>query len=585
MRGTPNGGNESFMSEQPLHPDPMAEAHELIVAAIDEQLSPEQAQRLEQLVRDNAEVRKLYVLYAHQRTVISMIASPAGEAGEAQLDDDRQSGDAPEAPSLHDTMVLRAITASPSDAEPELRRLPAYPMAPSTAPSGIRGSRVRFVLAAAAVVLLAAGAALVLLRRGATSPAPGQLANRSSPVAPATQPSPAAKPIIIATLTRQIGAAWASPVSSAGFQTGDSLQLTAGYAELAMARGATMVVEAPASLTLSSDNAVSLASGKLAARVPPAARGFAVRTEQSTITDLGTEFGVSTDPAGVTEVDVFKGRVIARATAPSTQPVTLVQGNAAVVTLKTLELQPAGAMPQKFVRTLQTTATALDAVDLIAGGDGTTGRRGIAIDQRSGAYGEFPHRATVYREDAAFHPVAVAAVNGCFIPTGQTTVDSAGDKFRFPSGRGPTYDYIRAGGPMRWPHDNMAFFTPVLSGVNYDSPGHGMLFMHCNNGLTFDLAAIRRLCPEKTVTAFRSVVGNTVTRDDYGNDVTITSSAYVLIDGVARFNRTFTNKDGAIAVDVPIGPKDRFLSLATLATSRPTLNWTIFGDPRFELAK
>lgn len=577
------------MNPDENNPDLLAEAHELIMLALEEQLLPEQASRLEQLVCENAEVRRLYAIYAHQRSVMSMLAPPAEELAELE------SSDVPGESSLHDTMVVRAISSAPVEQPEEVRVFPAPPAAPLAG----RGAwaalarQPRMLAAAAAIALLIAGGLMMLILRQGTKQAPDLLAKENDSGAQRTAApgagAAATQPVFVARLTRQVAAQWknsAAIAPGAGFESETRLDLTAGYVELTFASGASAVVEAPATLTVQS-NAVALTAGRLAARVPPAAHGFAVSTSQSMIVDLGTEFGVSAGADGVTEVDVFKGRVTARPAAATTQPVTLTQGKAVTITPQKLEESPIGAVPQKFVRELDTAATSLDAVDLICGGDGTTAMRGTAIDQLTGAVGDFPQRRTISHSDAALHPVAVPVINGCFIPNGDTPVDSAGHRFDFRPARGMSFDYIRAGGPIHWPNNGMAVFSPILSGVNYDSAGHGLLFMHCNNGLTFDLAAIRRLCPGKTVTTFHSVVGNTVSRDDYGNDVTVTSSAWVLVDGVARFNRTFTNKDGAIALDVPIGPQDHFLTLATTATSgsKITLNWTIFGDPRFQLGK
>ena len=74
--------------------------------------------------------------------------------------------------------------------------------------------------------------------------------------------------------------------------------------------GAEIVVEAPARLRVELANGVSLLSGKLTAVVPPAGHGFAVKCPDATVVDLGTEFGVNVHSNGLTDVDVFKGRVL-----------------------------------------------------------------------------------------------------------------------------------------------------------------------------------------------------------------------------------------------------------------------------------
>ena len=41
----------------------------------------------------------------------------------------------------------------------------------------------------------------------------------------------------------------------------------------------------------------------------------------------------------------------------------------------------------------------------------------------------------------------------------------------------------------------MPLSTAELSGTDYDSPGHAMIELHANKGITFDLEAIRRANP------------------------------------------------------------------------------------------
>src|SRR5205814_7794398 len=97
FRGKAFVGVGIIMSQDQDNFAPLAEAHSLIMALQEEQLAPEQSARLESLVCQHVEVRKLYVKYLHQRSVIASIAQPA----EASLDDSR---------TLDDTMVKRAIS-------------------------------------------------------------------------------------------------------------------------------------------------------------------------------------------------------------------------------------------------------------------------------------------------------------------------------------------------------------------------------------------------------------------------------------------------------------------------------------------
>lgn len=94
---------------------------------------------------------------------------------------------------------------------------------------------------------------------------------------------------------------------------GESLVLTKGSVELATARGATVVIEAPAEFRFESAQRLHLTRGKAAAEVPPPAKGFTILTPSGEVVDLGTKFGVDVPKSGAAEVHVFKGEVVARA--------------------------------------------------------------------------------------------------------------------------------------------------------------------------------------------------------------------------------------------------------------------------------
>jgi hypothetical protein len=98
---------------------------------------------------------------------------------------------------------------------------------------------------------------------------------------------------------------------------GQTLKLAKGSVEFTTARGATVVLEAPAEFRFESAQRLRLARGKAAAEVPPAAKGFTVITPSGEVIDLGTKFGVDVSTSGSSEVHVFKGEVVASAGAAS----------------------------------------------------------------------------------------------------------------------------------------------------------------------------------------------------------------------------------------------------------------------------
>lgn len=90
------------------------------------------------------------------------------------------------------------------------------------------------------------------------------------------------------------------------------IHLTAGTVELITSRGARVVIEAPASFRFESAQRLHVAHGRVAAHVPPAAKGFTVITPTGSAIDLGTDFGVDVPRTGAAEIHVFNGEVIAK---------------------------------------------------------------------------------------------------------------------------------------------------------------------------------------------------------------------------------------------------------------------------------
>ncbi|MGV3658687.1 MAG: LamG-like jellyroll fold domain-containing protein [Prosthecobacter sp.] len=90
-------------------------------------------------------------------------------------------------------------------------------------------------------------------------------------------------------------------------------QIKAGTVSLVSARGARIVIEAPAEFWFESAQRLHMKRGRLSADVPPAAKGFTVITPTGDAVDLGTRFGVDVPASGAAEVHVFQGEVITKA--------------------------------------------------------------------------------------------------------------------------------------------------------------------------------------------------------------------------------------------------------------------------------
>ena len=127
---------------------------------------------------------------------------------------------------------------------------------------------------------------------------------------PAPQATPEAPSV--AQLIEVINVNWGgdlaeAPARGANLQKGRQLELKSGLVEIGFRSGTHTIIEGPATFVLCDENAAEITLGRLVARVPNQATGFAVTTPSGTITDLGTEFGVQVDRDGVVDVHVFEG--------------------------------------------------------------------------------------------------------------------------------------------------------------------------------------------------------------------------------------------------------------------------------------
>lgn len=115
---------------------------------------------------------------------------------------------------------------------------------------------------------------------------------------------------VFATVVNEVGV---EELTNGSSLRGETQLLKGGSVELVSARGARIVIEAPAEFRFESAQRLRLMKGRLSAEVPPAAKGFTVVTPSGDAVDLGTRFGVDVPANGAAEIHVFQGEVIAKA--------------------------------------------------------------------------------------------------------------------------------------------------------------------------------------------------------------------------------------------------------------------------------
>ncbi len=450
-----------------------------------------------------------------------------------------------------------------------------------------------------------------------------QIADSSS----VSKPTPSAAKTDIEFIGRVTGMAdvqWADDqtvtVHGANVPMGRKYAMASGLMEITYDTGAKVILQGPVTYEANSRDGGYLSLGKLTAKLEKKTEDgrrktedsnlsslstihnplFTVKTPTAIVTDLGTEFGVEVSKEGNTTSHVYLGSVEMRAVAAdgkAEDKAEVLHENQSARVEKNSGKQGGGnrvtvivspSNPVDFVRDVpRLTIKKLDLVDVVAGGNGFSGRRNGGIDPTTGrAINTRPEQMEMwFKGDQTYHRVdSLPLVDGVFIPNSQmdrVQVDSAGHVFtEFPKTDNMTACYIWAGGFV----DNKYPHMTVLEGIDYGTPGHGALFLHANKGITFKLDAIRAANPGCSIKGFLAVAGNSETGSEESEPAL--ADVWVLVDGEVRYRRREINRyNRAFSIAVPIGPSEHFLTLAaTDGGNGFKYDWIVFGDPRLELA-
>ncbi|MBU4272135.1 MAG: NPCBM/NEW2 domain-containing protein, partial [Planctomycetes bacterium] len=317
------------------------------------------------------------------------------------------------------------------------------------------------------------------------------------------------------------------------------------------------------------------------------------------------EFGVEVDKEGDTASRVFRGSVRVQVVggtglASGTPREVVLRENESARVEKDgggggprLVLPGAAGNPPKFARRLLEPPKLLDLLDIIAGGDGRGKRRGCGVDPVSGM--QVAALSEAYFGVRWFRAVRWhRLIDGVFVPDGREgpmQIDSAGHVFDFPATTSKTNDAIWAqpapGDPVDpngWMRDYRDADMPRCRQLMPE--GRGLLCMHANAGITFNLEAIRKIYPGASASRFRAVAGLADSRihaPAFDGMVDL----WVLVDGRLKLKRVgLHHRDDAFNVDVELGPGDRFLTLAV--TDGGDDDWSdglVLGDPVLQMVE
>ena len=322
---------------------------------------------------------------------------------------------------------------------------------------------------------------------------------------------------------------------------------------------------------------------------------FSVRTPTAVVTDLGTEFGVEVGKNGDTTSHVFQGLVRVQVVGDDGKKDVVLRAHesariemgAKIGGLRLLTGDAAGTSP-KFVRRITEPLKLLDLLDIVAGGDGRGKLRERGIDPVSGRYAQSPIEKARDGE-GQYRPILwnrYRLIDGVFVPCdGSVQLDSAGDTFDgFSDLTGRTYGYIWARAAKTDPNEQYLGEKPWIYMIErserFMPGGRGLLIMHANAGITFNLQAVRERYSGLRPDRFQATIG---LADSSAVAPMLDSKVdfRVFVDGRLTWKRIgLTRRDGVVEVTVDLGPRDRFLTLAaTDGGDSIAADWFVVGDP------
>jgi len=402
----------------------------------------------------------------------------------------------------------------------------------------------------------------------------------------------------IATLSKSLHATFADKkiVESGARLTNrkEILSLESGLIEIVFDTGAKVLVEAPATFRLKSAKRMALQSGQLFAFVPDSAQGFIVDTPNSHIKDMGTEFGVRVDQDGTSDLHMFKGKAaLASSSASKAEPkTTLTAGQAKRINISG-QIKNIPIKEQSFVRYFYSDrdfvwrGQKLCLVDIVGKGNGLgTGKINVYVDPIEG-YQESPYCNGKGNE---YHTLAENPfIDGLFIPDGnkkQIISSQAHEFMACPKTNGECYATLGANPDQGVWRSETRNGIIHFNGQKYGDQSHPCLAMHANLGITFDLDAVRAMCPDIKIANFVSKIGIADFREHTGCN----ADFWVLIDGQVRASwRNVKQKNVLRNISIKLSPSDRFLTLVTtdggdidrlgFYQRAFTCDWCVFAEP------
>ena len=592
--------------------------NDLLTSLCDETISPEEMEQLDRLLCTDASARQIYLEYLDLHARLSF-GHAAGEVANGQwpMDSEERSGDRDQG---SEAANQRSLTTSSSfDSQSlALNSFPIITLDVSDLPSPLASAPSPFYITHPflfsnlfAVLVLSIGILGAWIYQIDT---PQPIAHQNRPAVRSGNPSGADKMVFVGQITGMVDIRWADDstgaLGGARVPLGRRYALASGRMEITYDTGAKVILQGPATYEVNSRDGGFLSVGKLTARLDNAKLRaadqksslstrhsplFTIKTPTAIVTDLGTEFGVEVGKNGRTIAHVFRGSVQFQTTATDGKTAAdirilhanesaCVETNAGNGGQQKTALHRITIDSKMFTRRLLPAPQTIDLLDIVAGGSGLTNRhRDRGIDPSTGM--EDPLFVADKRTgDGQYHRTAsYQLIDGVFQPDGRRgpmQVDSAGHRFAgFPKTDGASWGSIWSrGATIRsdYLHVNDSYWIYAIGPREEFMPEkRGLLGLHANAGITFDLAAIRNV-HELQFCKLRATAGK---------HFATSADLWVLVDGRLAWNAKKITNNGVIRIDVPLKPVDRFLTIAvTDGGDGFGGDWVVFGDPVIEVS-
>lgn len=392
---------------------------------------------------------------------------------------------------------------------------------------------------------------------------------------------PLSKPVV-AVLSDSINVQWANPkqILKAGDEVrAETYRLQAGIISLTFVSGAEVIIEGPAEYCPLSTNKMNLQSGKAFAHVPQTAIGFTIDTPESSVVDLGTDFGVAVDLAGGSEVHVYEGKVnlVAGLADQPKKSEILKQHEARKVdaddgVIRSAEFKKylfAQKISSKDNRVVYGRPVSLASLtDLVMGGNGygtsreTTQIYAVSTGQKTtDPTGQYRTINKPYQQVGS-NPF----IDGIFVPDGNNqVVSSDGHVFAECPATSGFYYYNLC-------FDKNGKYAPPVAELYQKQRNLNfapdLLFMHSNMGVTFNLDAVRGQFPGQSIRRFQGTAGTLSVFRGFAilpaEQLALNYTEFdvwIVVDGQLRAKAERVHWDSLIDLDVPLTAEDRFLSI------------------------